>query len=633
MNQNNISFAVLDIETTPFSETFDTERIEALEFILGCVIFFDLNGNEIKSERAHFYNVKELCAFLMKKCSKFPVYCHNLSFDFKFISQELLLLNSYFKIINTPSKTLCVKFFAKKRENSIKPTKTLEIRDSLSLLLSSVEKLGANIDLPKLEVENNDFANLDYCFRDCEIVGYSLFHLIDFVKYHFDLEINPRKIPLTIGSLAKKCFCKVYPNVFYKYDWKIHDHLRKYYYGGRTEVFDFNEIDDGVVMDIVSLYPFVACHYKLPNGQCYVFEIDNYTIESYCKFHNSNQNEKNFFIFGFECEVIENQHYPLFFERLDNRVVCANGKKTVFITLQEYRELKDLGIINNEIIILKPFKVIGCKKLSRYRKFFIPLAKVKKTTKSASEKYFCKIFMNSLTGKLGQKPERKDTTYYNDLEIKENQDFFYDIDLDCSYKERIYIQRYQTANLTAVIGITNLARFTLYKQIRKLDNNRCKVYYCDTDSLFINKKDINQFNISDKLGCWNIEHDNVRIQAIDAKEYILQGKNESNIKFKGLITKHFKTSDFYQHYKNGTITRLIPKIRYCDIRNISHESVVFLRKEKRQFYFKRLILNDLTTIPLNDKNLSISSIKKHNRNMIFNKIIQPNLSKIKIKAG
>lgn len=628
LNQDKIAFAVLDIETTPFSDDLESERIEQMDFLLACVVFFDMNGSELIELRQSFTNVKELCAFLMKRCSKLPIYVHNLSFDFKFIALELLELNSHFKIINTPSKTLCVKFFNKKRENSEKPTKSVDLRDSLSLLLSSVKALGESIGLPKLEVINNDFANETYCYRDCEIVGYSLFNLIAFVKEKFpNVDIAPRKIPLTIGSLAKKCFVSIYPKVFYKYDWHIHDNMRKHYFGGRTEVFDFNEIKRGKVMDIVSLYPDMACRYLMPADMCYCFALDDYSIESYCKFHNNK--EKKFHIFGFECDIIENQEIPLYFQRLDDRVVCANGKKRVFITIHELCELKQMNILNDLITIIKPLNVVGCKRLSSYGKFFIPLFKVKQATKSKSERYFCKIFMNSITGKFGQKPDRKDVVYYNPKEIDENQDFYYDLDLDCSYTERKYIQHYQTANIMSVIGITNLARFTLWKQIKKLRENGKSVYYCDTDSIAIDNDSFELFDVGDKLGQWNIEHDDIRFQAIDAKEYIFIENDKPTVKFKGLITKHFEVSDFYDHYLHGTITRLIPKIHYCDIRNISHESVVFLRKEKRQFYFKRLITKDLKTIPLNTTNLSVSSVKKHNRDIVYNKVILPN---IKIEA-
>ena len=624
MNQDNIAFAILDIETTPFSDDFSSERIEQMDFLLACIIFFDMKGNEIIELRCSFITVQDLCSFLMKRCCKFPIYTHNLSFDFKFIAHELLMLNSHFKIINTPSKTLTVKFFNKKRKDSKKPTKSVDLRDSLSLLLSSVKALGENINLPKLEVIDNDFANVAYCYRDCEIVGYSLFNLIKFVKDKFnEVDITPRKIPLTIGSLAKKCFVSIYPKIFYKYDWKIHDTMRKHYFGGQTEVFDFNEIKNGKVMDIVSLYPAMACRYLLPADMCYTFALDGHSIESYCKFHNNK--EKDFHIFGFECYIIENQEIPLFPQRLDKRVVYANGLKQVFITIQELCELKQMNCLNDLIKIIRPLNVIGSKRLSTYGKFFKPLFKVKQATKSSSERYFCKIFMNSITGKYGQKPERKDVVYYNPKEINENEDFYYDIDLDCSYTERKYIQYYQTANLMSVIGIVNLARFTLWKQLKKLHDNGKKGYYCDTDSIAINNDSIGLFNKGNELGAWNIEHDNIKFQAIDAKEYIFIENDKPTVKFKGLITKHFKTSDFYEHYLNGTITRLIPKIRYCDIRNIPDESVVFLRKEKRQFYFKRLITKDLETIPLNFKNLSVSRIKKHNRDIIYNQIILPNI--------
>jgi len=102
--KDTVSFA--DIETTEFSDDFSIERIEQLDFKLGCIITYDLKCNEL--ERVSYTNISDFCN---KLNNLNIVYFHNLSFDFKFIQKELLSLNSQFRIINTPSSTLCVKFY------------------------------------------------------------------------------------------------------------------------------------------------------------------------------------------------------------------------------------------------------------------------------------------------------------------------------------------------------------------------------------------------------------------------------------------------------------------------------------------------------------------------------------------
>lgn len=612
--KNTVSFA--DIETTAFSEVFDKERIEQLEFRLGCVITY--NDKHIEIERKDFNDLDKFCVHLNKLNI---VYFHNFSFDFKFIQERLLIMNTLFKLISTPSSTLCAKFYLNYGNRN---RKTVEIRDSLAFLKTSIKKLGLIVNLPKIEIVDNDFVNINYCYRDCEIIAHSFFHMIKFINdqykiYDFTLEIL--KMPLTVASLSKAIFQKIYPKAFYQHHIKLDEALRKFYYGGRTEVFDFNLLKDGYYVDVVSLYPSIACKYKLPNTICHIWNI----VKQDYDFHLNNPNT-----FGFVCTITENQEIPLFPSRKNDKVVYMNGKKEIFMTMYEYNELKELGLIGKEIIIENISMITTTTDTITFKDYFIPLVEKKKTTIFESERYFCKILMNSLTGKFGQKPERKEITYYNVLDIESNKDFYFDIDIDASYTEVNKIQYYQTSNLLVIISITNLARFTLWKQIRQVVKGKEKVYYCDTDSIVVDKQGLSLFNISDNLGCWNIEKKFKRFQAIDSKEYIYTEGQDTIIKFKGLITKHFTESDFYIHYAKGSITRIIPKNRYCDIRKIPHSSVVFLRKNKRQFYFKREIQKDLTTIALNSDTIDILTIKDHNKDLIFTRIINPNLISIEV---
>ncbi len=614
--KDTISFA--DIETTAFSEVFDSERIEQLEFKLGCIITYDLNYVEL--ERKHYTDLSEFC---IKLNSLNIVYFHNLGFDIKFIQKELLSLNTKYTPIIAGSSFLCAKFFKFKRKRE---AKTVEIRDSLALLKRSVKILGNNINLPKLQIVDDNYANIAYCFRDCEIVAFSFFKLIDWLRDFFNFEVKTTRVPLTIASLAKKVFCTIYPNAFYRHDFKIYDKSREYYYGGRTEVFNFNKLKNGVIMDVVSLYPSMCTKYKLPNSYTTWWEINNkdITIKDIIKLHK--QTKQNDYIIGFECLIKEKQFIPLYPTRIDEKVAFINGIKKVFMTIYEYEYLKKKNFLNNKIRILKVLGIARANEISTFKDYFIPLADKKQDTDNKFEREFTKFFMNTITGKFGQKPERKKIEYFNEADIKENQDFYYDIDLECSYNEKKTIQKYQTTNLLTIICITNLARFTLWKQIIKLYNHNKEIYYCDTDSIAVNKDSLELFDIGNQLGQWSIQNEVKEYQAIDSKEYIfIDKKDKSTIKFKGLITKHLKVSDFYDHYKFGTITRIIPKNKYCDTRKIPHESVVFLKKEKRNFYFKRLITNELKTIPLIDCNLSISTVKKHNRNIIYNNILLPNI--------
>ena len=284
---------VADIESTKFKENLEKELIDSytLEFKIGCIIKFDIElENEI--ERFYSFNQKEFQEYFLKYCNsknKAVIYFHNLSFDSKFFLDFLYENFSYVIPIRTGGKIPMIRCY-RQRKNKSQYDCILEFRDSYSLLDGSIETLGKSIGLPKLDFDfdyNNIEKSLEYCFRDCEIPFYAMIHIVKAIQDNFNVINNRSKKPfsfydlsLTIASLVKKVFISYYPKALYKVDKHLEYRLRKYYFGGRTDAYNFNKSYDAIYLDVNSMYGFEMSVNKFANGKVYSYYSDKIEFKS-----------------------------------------------------------------------------------------------------------------------------------------------------------------------------------------------------------------------------------------------------------------------------------------------------------------------------------------------------------------
>lgn len=228
--------------------------------------------------------------------------------------------------------------------------------------------------------------------------------------------------------------------------------------------------------------------------------------------------------------------------------------------------------------------------------------------------------MNSGYGKFGEHPEKEQFSYFNKIltpkDIKEKQIKEIDGKL---YERKTTFQFYLTNNLFNAILITSYARFILWKMIDLCNRLNINVYYCDTDSVVIEKNNLNKLSdyLSDDLGKWGIEKEFKKFQAIDLKEYftiLTNGKFKS--KYKGVRNKHLNSIDkLKNHLKKGTKTQLIGSFFYCQNRHSDNRAIHIIKKHKRSYYYKRIVKKDLSTHPLN-KNDNLKQIENRNKILI-----------------
>jgi len=402
MLNNTVIFA--DIETDDFKDNLqylidNNIHDYQLNFRLGCFIKFNYE-NDVKIEKFHSFNRKEFLDKLTEReydnnnhIKVKTIYFHNLKFDSKFFISYLKEKYDAIDIVDTGGKTLLISCMIKetrwnprKNEYDNNYFKTILLfKDSLGILLKSLKEIGIKIGLPKLEFdfkyENKEKA-IEYCYRDCEIPYKAMKEFFNLIMSNFSLMNNKAKrligfneIPISLPSICKKIWINIYPKAFYQVDSLIEKKLRKYYYGGLVDCFNFERSKNIYYLDENSEYPFVLANESFSNGKTFIIRTDKL-----------NTNNKN--ILGWILKIKENQEICLYPLRIDNKVFFAKGIKEVFMSKKEYDFFKKNNyFIDKKIEILKIKYEIIAIEITNFSKLFFMLYKLR-------NKYSSEHFIN-----------------------------------------------------------------------------------------------------------------------------------------------------------------------------------------------------------------------------------------------
>ena len=222
----------------------------------------------------------EWCA---NKRYNYTVYFHNLKFDGEYIFNYLLkngyelITDKKFKrdktftcLISGMGQFYSIEIFFTVGNHRVNK---VTIYDSLKILNMSVDVIAKQFDLPirKLEIDYKEFREVghelteqevDYIRNDVEIMSRAL-------KIMFDLGLTK----MTIGSNALHNyrgmidnFSRYYPELPLELD----QDMRKSYKGGFTylnPIYKEKDVEEGIVLDVNSLYPSVMKNAYLPFGK------------------------------------------------------------------------------------------------------------------------------------------------------------------------------------------------------------------------------------------------------------------------------------------------------------------------------------------------------------------------------
>jgi hypothetical protein len=509
-------FFVIDVETRGLSA-----RPES--FIFGCVY-----GHNF---RKTFFDVTEFRKWLISKRNKGKIFfAHNSEYDYSTIFGNIItqLDNEAIFVGSTFICAKCngVKFF-----------------NSLAILKSSVKELGKNLGLEKMELANKFKAasksikvtqqDIEYCFRDCEIV-YTYLHKIFLLTG-------------TIKPTIASCSMEIFTTNFLKKKIFIHplnENFRNSYYGGRVECFQIGKTK-AKKYDVNSIYPFVCTKMYFPNFEnlrfkktCPIFKfkklLDTHEGQAEIKVAHINS-----FVGG------------LPYKRNDE-IIFPYG---TFSGTWNFNEIR--AALKYKLIKIKSVKNItyGSRvffsSLSDFMKHFYKL----KNNSTGAEKLINKFILNSLTGKFAEKEHDKmiyfkcfedflkDEHKYKNKNLsfhhfgKGREDFF------ISFSQNTVHKIWLIPTISSYI--TSEARSYMLKYYLEYKEN---LIYTDTDSLALtcsmNKEIISETTI----GMFKEEKEIVT-EILGNKHYITNTNGKKYLYLKGVPKEHIRKRDFFSYNK------------------------------------------------------------------------------------
>lgn len=494
------SYSTIDIETDKNGDVLDIAVYDGLE-----TFFFS-------SWRDYLEWLNENCDEM--KYRKFIAH-NGGGFDYISLVEFLIESKKYeYEIIMAQSDIIILSICVNKVN--------IQFFDSAKVFVySSLDKLSQvfNVDHKKIEVDY-DKSDMRKFKKENEklyfqYLAYDVISLFE-VCQSFQKLLNIQYFPATIASLSmylfRRDFMKANQNLF-KPRKAVDDYISNAYTGGRVEVFQASEFEKVDVYDINSLYPSVMLQ-PMPIGlpkKAYSFHKNKIGV------------------------------YHIKFNQYDRNIPAVLWRKTgmslefvyegegYFFT-PEIEKAKEIGC-NIEIID----GYVWLKSETVFKKFVNHFYNLRQKNQDNALNYICKIILNSLYGKFGQREEKTRLKYFTShdsvkkLIKNSNVKITQYNEVEGMYKITDCLEvKHRIIQFAAYI--TSLARIRLYENIDT------ETIYCDTDSIHTASKFSGK--ISNQLGDWKLEATGKGIY-VARKGYMINDL----IKFKGMKVKDRLKSD------------------------------------------------------------------------------------------
>ena len=436
---------------------------------------------------------------------QYIIYSHNLgSFDGYFIYKALLEIpniniNNISSIIDDKHKFISIEVTL----NNIK----FIWKDSLRVFPISLNELCKMFDVPgKLSTYNQEF-NTIHLFNNLPLLNdfkeYSIqdsvsllkaltkAQLIYLNKYTVDLSRVWSTSTLSLKIFRQHFLNKEIPILSYDLDREI----RPGYFGGSTDY--FHKYGENLYYyDVNTLYPKAMCN-QMPCE--YIETVDDCT------------NIKLEDIFGYcKAKIItpNNLMYPLLPHKIDGDTVHPIGTWVGIYFSEELKFVKEHGY-KVELITVHKFSKEDV--FTNYVNHFYNEKKIS----SGSERFIAKMHLNQLYGYFGRKLDVIQTkNIYTDTLIEHIENYTVEaiigindlistilVTCNLTYKLNSGIAikddslnlsllspfKKVKSNVAIASAVTSYARIYMYKHIQTLLKLKYKIFYMDTDSLFIDK--------------------------------------------------------------------------------------------------------------------------------------------------
>ncbi|MGC8981885.1 MAG: DNA polymerase [Minisyncoccia bacterium] len=466
----------------------------------------------------------------------------------------------------------------------VSKNKNFVLYDLYNIFSTSLKKLGEIIGIEKGNMQKelsvmgeNEFRQrineiIEYCKRDVEITERV------FIEFRAFLDMQGIEgLPLTASQMSFKLYNKLNKNQLDGRHIKNDYLFLETYYGGRTEYFYIGKYYNNVyAYDFNSLYPYVmVSHY-------YPFQfIKSEILPDFDDFKNM----LNYFegIGLFEIYANDTIYYisddikveiGLLPYKYKNKIIYPKGHWIGFYNLNEIKFALENGYFVKPLYIEYWEK----NKLPNIEEFVYYWYNIKKSKKGLFS-VIAKIVLNSLYGKFMQINQGYDLAL-----LKTEEDYMQYIELEeglgIGINRDLPLKRGRSTFLNIGSYITSWARIELMKKMKEAIKKDAKILYCDTDSLFLNKKVLSE---NDEIGKLKIEKEAKNINIISAKSYILNfdDEKEKKITIKGIPKRAIALDEF--NYKYDRIIRLMTFLRENSFYTLYENKTITYDNEKRDY--------------------------------------------------
>ena len=505
-------FIFFDTETYPIKINKDLE-IHKLKLGWVCLWQRSMSNRPEMIKWFYFDTVDQFWDFINSNLyakERIVLIAHNFVYDFTMVKGWTEAIKHKYKLSRLYEKNHVFISRYKKSDRSIL------CLDNMNFFICSLEQLGKEIGIHKLKIDFDNCTNEQlsiYCKQDVNILLQSW---KKYIKWFTDNDLG--NFGVTISAQSFNSF----RHKFMKHD--IYIHNRKYvstlerqsYYGGRTECFKIGHFTNRkfYYLDINSMYPavmasnFYPIRYFKYSLKMSITELKFY-LEKYC----------------IVARVKINTKKPLFPYRTKTKIIFPIGQFEAVLSSPEL----DLAIKEN---VLKEVISVAMYYKGKIFEDFIDFFYSERLEAKAKDNYayslFFKLIMNSLYGKFGQLSGEWQTRGKCDpLEVDYwNETIQGDRHIYKMRKINGLVQRYErkeeSFNSFCAISshVTSYARIKLWNLMNQA--NMKNVYYCDTDSLFVNEKGYKNLKTqidNTALGQLKIEAKTNNLKIIGCKHY------------------------------------------------------------------------------------------------------------------
>lgn len=600
------------------------ENKQVLTFKMCCAIFWkkslDLEIKETYYSISSFWDDVEYFFEKVQLKDNTPhliMFAHNMEFDFRQLDGYRQLFTRGWKLTGHYIKQGIFIFNFEK--NRFK----LHVWSTTNYIRKSLGVIGKTLNLPKLKIDfekdSDDYLEV-YCMRDTEIIYVFIKELIEFLEKE-----NLSRLKATAGSLSLNIFRHRFYNSekhpIFIHDWKKVILLeRRSYRGGITDCFQLGEKNETYKLDINSMYPKIMQDSFLPNKLICWLTYKHRTQEQLFSYYNRYKRTH-----GIIARVIVNipEEYAYIISNygLGKSSFCYGNNIEITVCSPELNFIEKYG----KVVKILEISIYSLRRIFRqFVKYFYKLRMEYKKAGNNVYVEFCKLILNTLYGKFGQKETISKMVDKTDTEIIKHSDLILlmiqrkkevlgltskdfektviylgtIIDLCEVYliDKKLYIIQ-QTSNnskdsFVAISSfITSYSRMMLIDYILKA--KRENVYYSDTDSLFINEQgynnlleDINEY----KLGKLKVEEVGSciiyapkfydfngfrKVKGIKQKNSVLLEETDKRVLYQVEQWQRAKTAFKENKYQEQIIAKVKKQARkYYDKGNIDENGII-----------------------------------------------------------